>query len=51
MDEHGGHQHLHGSGHRSVTPYDHGRMRVVLLCVCCSRRELNLPDLGLRALV
>jgi hypothetical protein len=26
MDEHGGHQYLRGSGHRSVTPYIHGRM-------------------------
>jgi hypothetical protein len=26
MDERGGHQYLRGLGHRSVTPYIHGRM-------------------------
>jgi hypothetical protein len=31
MDEHGEHQDLRGSGHQSVIPYVHGRMRVVLL--------------------
>jgi hypothetical protein len=31
MDEHGEHQDLRGLGHRSVTPYVHRRMRVVLL--------------------
>jgi hypothetical protein len=33
IDEHGEHQDLHGSDHRSVIPYVHGRMRVVLLSV------------------
>jgi hypothetical protein len=33
IDEHGEHQDLHGSGRRSVIPYVHGRMRVVLLSV------------------
>jgi hypothetical protein len=31
MDEHGGHEDLHGSGHRSVIPYVHGKTGVVLL--------------------
>jgi hypothetical protein len=30
LDECGGHQDLHGSGRRSVIPYVHGRMGVVL---------------------
>jgi hypothetical protein len=33
--EHGGHKNLRGSGHRSVIPYIHRRMRVVSLCVSC----------------
>jgi hypothetical protein len=28
MDEHGGHKDLHGSGHRSVIPYVHGRTKL-----------------------
>jgi hypothetical protein len=31
MDEHGEHQDLRGSRHRSIIPYVYGRMRVVLL--------------------
>jgi hypothetical protein len=34
MKEHGRHEDLRGSGHRSVIPYVHRRMRAdVLLCV------------------
>jgi hypothetical protein len=40
MEEHGGHEDLHGLGHQSVIPYVHES--VVLLCVRCSSRELNL---------
>jgi hypothetical protein len=32
MKEYGGHDDLHGSGHRSVISYVHRRMRVVLHC-------------------
>jgi hypothetical protein len=32
MKEHGGHENLRGSGRRSVIPYVHRRMRVVLQC-------------------
>jgi hypothetical protein len=33
MDERGGHQDLRGSDHRSVIPYVHRRMGVILQCV------------------
>jgi hypothetical protein len=33
MKKHGGHEDLHGSDCRSVIPYIHRRMRVVLQCV------------------
>jgi hypothetical protein len=49
MEECGGHQDLYDSDHQSVTPYVHRRIRDVLLCVRCLSRELNLPELELRA--
>jgi hypothetical protein len=30
MKEHGGHEDLRGLGHRSIIPYVHGRIRVIL---------------------
>jgi hypothetical protein len=40
--KYGGHEDLHGSGHRSITPYVHGRC--VYCCVCgLFKAELNLP--------
>jgi hypothetical protein len=33
MREHGGDEDLHGLNHRSVIPYIHERMRVILQCV------------------
>jgi hypothetical protein len=47
MDEHGEHQNLRGSDRRSIIPYVHGRMRVVLL-----KRWLfsQLPCVALRVL-
>jgi hypothetical protein len=48
MDEHGEHQNLRGSDRRSIIPYVHGRMRVVLL-----KRWLfsRLPCVALRVLM
>jgi hypothetical protein len=33
MDDQGGHEDLHGSGHQSAIPYVHGRCYIVV-CVC-----------------
>jgi hypothetical protein len=33
MKEHGVHEDFRGSGRRSIIPYVHARMRVVLQCV------------------
>jgi hypothetical protein len=32
MKKHGGHEDLCGLGHRSIIPYVHGRMGVILQC-------------------
>jgi hypothetical protein len=50
LDECSGHQDLCGLSHRSVIPYVHGRMRVVLFkrCFFLSVASSGLAELGLR---
>jgi hypothetical protein len=48
MDEHGEHSDLRGLGRRSIIPYVHGRMGVVLLKSWLSS---SLPCLALRVLM
>jgi hypothetical protein len=41
MEEHGGHEDLHGSGHRSVIPYVHRESCCIAVCAI-QARGLNL---------
>jgi hypothetical protein len=46
MDEHGEHQDLHSSGHRSVIPYIHGRDECCI-AMCMLKSRLSLVVIGL----
>jgi hypothetical protein len=49
MDEHGQHRDLHGSGHRSIIPYVHGRVGSCIAAYLFKSR-LNLLEVSLRIL-
>jgi hypothetical protein len=44
MDERGGHQDLCGSGHRSVIPYEHGRIELYCTSLPCLSLFFFLTD-------